>query len=102
VAVEPRHISGEEIEEKTRQLIGKTILAARPVVFALPGPIANGIGLVVNFGVGSNLVIVPSPEPDEDNDPLPDWELFTPFHTYLRVGPGVSWAYLKADTTTPD
>jgi hypothetical protein len=95
----PLNLNGEQIEEKTRLLAGRTILAARTVRLPLPLPVAWGIGLIIEFEGGSSLAVVPSPEPDEGDDLLADWELFTPYRTYLRVGPGPVWAYLRSDAS---
>jgi hypothetical protein len=91
-------ISGEEAEGHARQLAGKTVNAIRPFkVVRLPTPVGVGVGLVVEFSDGSDVTIVPSPEVDDSDAPVADWELFTPFHTYLRVGPGLVWSYLRSD-----
>jgi hypothetical protein len=94
---ERRRSSGEAVEQAARHLAGQTVRSVRPERFPLPTPAAAGLGLVVDFAGGSSLAVVPSPERDEGEDPLADWELFTPFHTYLRVGPGLEWAYLRSD-----
>ena len=87
-------VRGEEVEGLARNLAGETITSARPVPFPVPPPLTKGVGLVVEFTGGSRLVVVPSSEPVEEDEPLADWELFTPYRTYLRVGPGLVWAYL--------
>lgn len=66
------------------------------------GPIMTGVevqthplgyALSLAFSDGSALTILPSRE----TGPVPDWELFTPYDRYLRVGPGREWAYLPSD-----
>ena len=62
---------------------------------------------VHNPADGSVLTIVPTPEevapPSEGRElpPIPDWELFTPYNRFLRVGPGQTWAYLPSDQPEP-
>lgn len=46
------------------------------------------LGLVVTFSNGYNLRLFPSAEEDFD---LPHWELFTPYQTVIKVGPGAVW-----------
>ena len=46
------------------------------------------LSLVVTFANGYKLRLFPSA--DEDFD-LPHWELFTPYRTVLKVGPGAMW-----------
>jgi hypothetical protein len=54
--------------------------------------------LQLYFQDGSFLKIDPTrfAEEEEGNSP-PDWELFTPYKRYLRVGPGWQWGYLRSD-----
>src|SRR5262249_34356230 len=62
------------------------------------GP-SGGIGLLILFEDGSSFQVMPRSEPDETDReaPLADWEMFTPYHTYLRCGPGYSWSYRRSD-----
>ncbi len=55
-----------------------------------------GYGLVLLFNDGSAWAVWPTP-PEEGAADVPDWELFTPYGRYLRVGPGPTWAYLPSD-----
>jgi hypothetical protein len=83
-------------------LAGKRIEAVRLVsAYAQAWPAflygtLPGYWLQLWFTDGSHLLVVPSTEPDEE-DPLPDWELFTPYHTYLQCGPGPVWSYERSD-----
>ena len=55
-------------------------------------------GLVLGFADGSRFELAPDPEELMDQDePIADWELFTPYKTYLRVGPGVIWSLSRSD-----
>jgi hypothetical protein len=61
----------------------------------------GGFGLLLVFADQSRLMIRPSPispsDPGADELPhIADWELFTPYARYLRVGPGPAWAYLPS------
>lgn len=89
-------IDGTEAERRAAGLEGRVVRDIRLLKFQLPTPIGVGMGLVVNFGVRDNLLIVPSPEADLDENPVADWELFTPFHMYLKVGPGLVWSYVPS------
>jgi hypothetical protein len=63
----------------------------------------EGYGLQIGLSDGSTVGVFPTPDhfeigPEDDIPiPPPDWELFTPFKRYLRVGPGSEWAYLPTD-----
>lgn len=56
------------------------------------------VGMNISFVSGAWFSLMPFPEVDIDKDPLADWELFTPLHTYLQCGPGFFWSYLRSDT----
>ena len=62
-----------------------------------------GYSVSVSLSDGSGLTIFPTPEcsapahRDAEPSPVPDWELFTPYNRFLRVGPGSEWAYLPSD-----
>lgn len=54
--------------------------------------------LLLGFADGSRFELVPDPENMMDRDDLiADWELFTPYKTVLRVGPGPVWSFLRSD-----
>jgi hypothetical protein len=67
-------------------------------------PIAGGFILVLILSDRSTLMIEPSQpataDESSEEDPIADWELFTPHGRYLRVGPGDHWAYLASDGST--
>lgn len=97
----------------TRQVdigeIEKTPIISRnaPVITVSPfiASDTGGIGLLLGFADQSTLVIRPSLETDGSPDDLPqiaDWELFTPHGKYLRVGPGLNWAYLSSGSREGD
>lgn len=83
-----------EVEKATSRLVGQMVMDVQPMPFTL------GVGLQIVFADGSNLVICPNPEEDEDPEPLADWELLTPYRARLQVGPGVSWRYLRFQDAT--
>jgi hypothetical protein len=95
VAVEKADDADEaQMERALARMGGMLVTAVQP--FAIhAAPVA--VGLLLEFANGANLVLCPNPEIDQDEEPLADWELFTPFHTYLRCGPGFVWSYLPAD-----
>jgi hypothetical protein len=63
--------------------------------------ITPGFGFLMGFSDGGFVQLRPTPaesegkgtEEGEDLPPVADWELFTPYGRYLRVGPGLKWAY---------
>jgi hypothetical protein len=68
-------------------------------------PSSGGFGLLVTFSDGSIMHVRPTAtgalEPGDDDLPeIADWELFTPYGRYLRVGPGPQWAYEPSGDTT--
>jgi hypothetical protein len=73
-----------------------------PVVWTSVGLTAAGFGVLVRFGDGSQLAVAPDDAPETPNDtelpPVADWELFTPYGMYLKVGPGTQWGYLPSRT----
>lgn len=69
------------------------------VTAAVLAPAPGGILLSVTFSDGSNLVILPDRATNPnggDEEPISDWEIFMPRHRVLKVGPGISWAYLDS------
>ncbi len=52
------------------------------------------LSLSLNFSQGSRLSIIPSIRDDEFE--LPYWELFTPDHQVLKVGPRTSWSLIPS------
>lgn len=54
-----------------------------------------GNGVTLRF---TNTIVEDLQRADDDFDPLANWELFTPYGTYLRVGPGFVWSLLPADS----
>lgn len=102
-------ISDQQIEEKAQLLAGKTILRMTPIFAATwagydPSRQVRheGIELAVLFEDGSTFRIVPGRAADNDNEPdggepVADWELFTPYHTYIRSGPGLVWSLRRSD-----
>jgi len=64
----------------------------------------DGYSLQVFFSDGSLVEVIPTSDHFAEvdvNDPFPvpppDWELFTPYNHYLRVGPGFEWRYAPSD-----
>jgi hypothetical protein len=53
------------------------------------------LALVLKFSNGCQFEILPSSGDDEYN--MPYWELFTPEHTVLQVGPKSSWNYIPSN-----
>lgn len=81
---------------------GSLVVLAEPI--ALDGPGGGGLGFGGSFALsdGSSLLILPDSAEtsgeDDEGDEIADWEVFTPYQRYLRVGPGATWAYLPSAT----
>ncbi len=89
----------------TLELPDKTVISSNAERDALQFPIQGvtntnivtfeaqfpGLGLVVGFSNGAILRIQPGPEDDEFD--VAYWELFTPWETFVSVGPSSSWTY---------
>jgi len=102
-------ITDEKIEEKAQLLAGKTILRLTPsfaATWAGSEPSQQvrheGIELAVLFEDGSTFRIVPGRAADSENEAdggesVADWELFTPYQTYIRSGPGLVWSLRRSD-----
>ncbi|MCU0705953.1 MAG: hypothetical protein MUF18_18455 [Fimbriiglobus sp.] len=85
----------EQVEEFLSEIGGATV---HDVTLALT---EIGVRLDVVFSDGSYVAVFPTtthleigtkPEYDFMVDP-PDWELFTPYGLFLKVGPGRQWSY---------
>ncbi len=111
--LEPHHAPGlkllskEALEKSEVVHRGARIVVASAVSFSLPlpggfpGAPGIGYGLSLYLSDGSSIQIAPEsvePLPLAEND-IADWELFTPYDRYLRVGPGVWWSYLPSRPT---
>lgn len=86
--------SGELVQRGARIVVASGI----PLAGASPGTALSSYGLTLSLSDGSSLVIAPeaaaSVAPEEEASA--DWELFTPYERYLRVGPGLQWSYLPS------
>lgn len=97
--IETEVVSDKAVEDFLGRIGGSTV---RHVDVFLT---SNGYGLQVGLSDGSVIELFPTPtlfsrEYGTDEEfPVapPDWELFTPYKRYLRVGPGSQWAYLPSD-----
>jgi len=85
-----------EVEKKAEALIGCTVVAAKPEWHSEQTALRGGVALVLEFSDGSRLAVMPDDEAD-DGTPLADWELFTPYDTYLACGRGPVWSYRRSD-----
>ena len=57
--------------------------------------IAAGFGLSLLLSDGSAFLVAPK----AISSGLADWELFTPYERFLKVGPGQEWSYLSTRRT---
>jgi hypothetical protein len=84
----------EELERVPPITPGAFLLHA----FPYQDDFTQGFGLVLGFSDRSSVNLRPTPEEtsaagEQELPPIADWELFTPYGRYLRVGPGQKWAY---------
>jgi hypothetical protein len=90
------------LERAFRIAEGAHVVFARIVTGAA---FSNGYGLDIEFSDGSTFRIIPAPQaPADEADGLPaiaDWELFTPHHRVLLIGPGYVWEYADSEAA-PD
>ncbi|HEY7329305.1 MAG TPA: hypothetical protein VH592_16805 [Gemmataceae bacterium] len=88
----------EEKDESVIEAAVNRLLAGACVMYVQLLPLVFGFGLTITFSNGASLLLCPNPEPDDDPEPLADWELFfTAQHRFLRCGPGRKCPYLRAD-----
>lgn len=73
------------------------------VLSAAINPVRNrkknvGFGVSIAFSDGASFSIVPEIASNEmdGGDDVADWQLFTPYERFLRVGPGPKWSYLPS------
>ncbi|HBI43338.1 MAG TPA: hypothetical protein DDY78_10850 [Planctomycetales bacterium] len=86
-----------EVEKRAEPLIGCNIVTAKAKCIFPEIPGCGGIALLLEFNDGSHLTVLPDDEADDDETPLADWELFTPYDMYLACGPGPVWSYARSD-----
>lgn len=55
---------------------------------------SQNLALTLTFSNGCKLILLPNNEDDID---LPYWEIFTPHHMVLKVGPGTMWSYISSN-----
>jgi hypothetical protein len=94
--VHGRQIDLVELERDSPIKPGTLVESAQPSLSD-----AGGFALRVVFSDRTLLRLQPSPSLQPVTDGLPeiaDWELFTPYARYLRVGPGPTWAYLPSES----
>ena len=92
------HSTSDEEIEKFLENLGGTIVRDVSIT-----PMMEGYALRVVFSDGSLVEVFPTPDNYEvDVNQIihprpPDWELFTPYKRFLRVGPGFQWGYFPSD-----
>lgn len=89
-------LNEETLDTHLSKMGGQTVTGVK--IVAQP----FGYALWVELSDSSVFSIIPTAteEPlSEESSEIPDWELFTPYRHYLRVGPGSKWAYLPSDET---
>ncbi|HQU43030.1 MAG TPA: hypothetical protein PK867_09465 [Pirellulales bacterium] len=92
-------LSTEQIERGQLAQPGVRVIAADASVVR-SGATESGFACSLLLADGSSILIVPEPSGDVNGgggaDDVADWEVFTPYDRYLRVGPGLGWAYLPS------
>ncbi len=94
---ERKPITRREIESALFFQRGARVVSANPILWdARPGA-SLAFGLSLTLSDGSSLLIGPSSsEQPSSEDDVADWEVFTPYDRYLRVGPRMQWSYLPS------
>ena len=82
-------VTKEQLEAADFIRPGSIIVSA--TVRTMTSSIAGGFGLSLLLSDGSVFLVTPEAIPSD----LADWELFTPYERFLRVGPGLEWSYLS-------
>ncbi len=93
-----------DLERRGESLRGRTVATLDLRIEPESAEGSTCIGLRLGFAGGSSFSILPTPDPNEPPDGIPDWELLTPFGHHLQVGPGLRWSYLPSmsrNTSTP-
>lgn len=95
-------LTDDQIEAKANALAGKSVIRATP--FLTSHATHEGIGLAILLEDGSGIRVIPDSGTDAGDasaevEAVADWELFTPYHTYLRCGPGFVWSLRRSDVT---
>jgi hypothetical protein len=92
-----KQFSPEEMTAAVGKLAGQRVTAVDPIWWHTPA--RPSIGLILNFADGSVFEVVPvgGEHDDPADEPLPDWELFTPFKTFVSAGPGPAWSNQPSD-----
>jgi hypothetical protein len=58
---------------------------------------SNGFALFLELSDGTRITVFPAQaEQEDEEEALPDWEIFTPIDRYLEVGPGLHWSYVDS------
>ncbi len=99
------------MEAESVRLRGALIVRAEATSIEQPPPPPSAVGFVLRLHLseGSSFVVLPAVDDEDDGEdlgePVADWEVVTPHGKFLRVGPGLQWAYLdsatEADTASP-
>ena len=55
----------------------------------------RNLALALTFSNGCKLILLPN---NEDEVDLPYWEMFTPHHMVIKVGPGAMWSYTSSNS----
>jgi hypothetical protein len=96
-----KHLTELELEASNFVQRGANIVCVYAVPYALVDASPSGCGLSLLLSDGSSLLIMPESTEDAGptEDDIADWELFTPYQRYLRVGPRMKWAYLPSNNS---
>jgi len=100
-------LSREELEssgiiQRGSQIVGANAMSFNfPEVSGFPDAPTCGFGLSLHFSDGSSILVAPEASADDHEVQIADWELFTPYERFLRVGPGLHWSYLPSRQPSP-
>ncbi len=94
-----RPLTEQEIKEGTLVRPGERVVQARALHMPPRGRGVPGLELLLTFSGGTSFLLTPQsgeagPGALPWAEDVADWEVHTPHGRWLRVGPGVEWAYL--------
>lgn len=93
-------ITPRQLEQRALAIPGSKVILAEAIVHQDAAGETSGFGCSLLLSDGTACLIIPDRTDGSDAanglPPIADWELFTPFDRYLRVGPGAGWSYLPS------
>lgn len=93
-------ITPQQLEQRELAIPGSKVILAEAITHCNSAGVPGGFGCSLLLSDCTACLIMPDRSEGSgaasDLPAIADWELFTPFDRYLRVGPGVRWYYLPS------